>query len=154
MVGKPQSYFQIKPEFTSGDGKYFLHLFSFVVGRSHAASEKNYDFVSRVTLAVNVDWLDAVTQINTINTCQLPCEKLKCLINTAEAIYKHINLNMQRKCMSDGTSATVIVSADDFTPIFVYCVFRSDTPDLYSQVEYMWECCAPRLMMGKGGYCK
>ena len=98
------------------------------------------------------DWAKAIAHLNNIDTFRTPGDKLQCLVNTASEIYRQIQSDMQLKAAGASAGKPFVVSADEFTPIFVYVVFRSDTPNIYSNAEFMWELLCPRLGMGKGGY--
>ena len=45
-----------------------------------------------------------------------------------------------------------IVSADDFTPIWVYVIFSSDVTDLYATKDFMFECACQASLNGCDGY--
>lgn len=54
---------------------------------------------------------------------------------------------------SSSDSSNTLVGADDFLPVFIYLVLKSEIPELYSNCEYIQAFLNPLQMMSQVGYC-
>jgi hypothetical protein len=120
------------------------------------------------------DWQAAVCEINLIDTCILPSEKGKALLEAAKIIYKLFALEhpptndretatlpppppqvpLTSSSSSDATTAAAAaqLSADDFLPIFIFCLCRSSLEDVMVTRRILSDTMISSSMMGELGY--
>eukprot|EP01052_Picozoa_sp_SAG31_P023766 SAG31_NODE_1982_length_6745_cov_8.400090_3_plen_1022_part_00 len=106
-------------------------------------------------------WAQAVQQLECIGRSNLmPSEMLTELLRTATVIHDTFVLEHKRGD-SDGNasdkgemarSSDVYLAGDDFLPIFIFVVVRSDVEELPLLLHFMQKLCDPDLLAGKGGY--
>ena len=61
------------------------------------------------------------------------------------------SLNLARG--KGGTNDDQVAGADDFLPIFIYVVLKSDVPKLASNCEFISSFHNPTRLLSKNGYC-
>jgi len=109
-------------------------------------------FVTPGALEVNpnlendVVWTIAQDELRKMAQFKAPGDKIACVVKCCQVIFSVLNL--QRG--SDDTSRP---GADDFLPIFIYVVLKSNVPNLYSNCEYIQNYHNPAALMSKAGYC-
>jgi hypothetical protein len=109
-------------------------------------------FVTPEALEVNpnlrndVVWTIAQDELRKMAQFKAPGDKIACVVKCCQVIFSVLNL--QRG--SDDTSRP---GADDFLPIFIYVVLKSNVPNLYSNCEYIQNYHNPAALMSKAGYC-
>jgi hypothetical protein len=89
-----------------------------------------------------LNWNDAINELNDIDTYIEPHKKLNCILNCARAIYNTVRLE----------HGDVILSGDDFIPIFIYVVVNSAVKDLETVSQYLCFLNDPDQLSGEGGY--
>eukprot|EP00824_Muranothrix_gubernata_P002921 TRINITY_DN13529_c0_g1_i1.p1 TRINITY_DN13529_c0_g1~~TRINITY_DN13529_c0_g1_i1.p1 ORF type:complete len:249 (-),score=45.18 TRINITY_DN13529_c0_g1_i1:59-805(-) len=94
------------------------------------------------------DWSMAVLELYQLRNAEIPSEQLTVILDTARAIYDTYNTD---KSVGDRRQ-DVFLSADDFLPIFIYVIVRSEMEDLETTAELMWSLCDPEKLTGEGGY--
>jgi hypothetical protein len=87
-------------------------------------------------------WQQAIAELSRLDQCQLPSDKLYCILNTAKAIYSHHN----QLC------ANSMLSADDFFPIFVYVCAHSSVEAAELSKQFIWGLNCRYNLNGEGGY--
>jgi hypothetical protein len=109
-------------------------------------------FLTPQSLEVNpnlqndVVWTIAQEELRKMASFKCPGDKIACVVKCCQVIFSVLNL--QRG--SDDTSRP---GADDFLPIFIYVVLKSNVPNLYSNCEYIQNFHNPSALMSKSGYC-
>eukprot|EP00293_Proteomonas_sulcata_P009259 CAMPEP_0184314058 /NCGR_PEP_ID=MMETSP1049-20130417/70747_1 /TAXON_ID=77928 /ORGANISM="Proteomonas sulcata, Strain CCMP704" /LENGTH=218 /DNA_ID=CAMNT_0026631773 /DNA_START=144 /DNA_END=797 /DNA_ORIENTATION=- len=68
--------------------------------------------------------------LHRIQQVRSPQEKMECVFRAARIIFRMLN-------ETAATGNSDIACADDFLPVFIYAVLKSQTPQLYSALEYM-----------------
>uniref|UniRef100_A0A7S0HH57 VPS9 domain-containing protein n=1 Tax=Hanusia phi TaxID=3032 RepID=A0A7S0HH57_9CRYP len=76
-----------------------------------------------------------------IDEARAPQEKIECVFRAARILYRMLN-------ETSGESA----SADDFLPILIFVVLRSQAPRLYSSLDYMSQFRRPSRLSGERHY--
>jgi len=92
------------------------------------------------------DWSLATMELKQIDNHIQPYKMLGCILSAARAIYQSVNLE---HC---GNQKTVMLSADDFLPIFIYVVVNSGVENMESKSLYLWELSDPQELTGEKGY--
>ncbi|KAF0693382.1 Aste57867_15660 [Aphanomyces stellatus] len=100
------------------------------------------------------DWVHARAELNAMDLCTLPIDKLKCIMNAAMGVYQTVvechdeaNANAA-KC----TSSSLTLSADDFVPIHIYVVVTSLLANPLVTKELLALVSDPQDLSGKIGY--
>lgn len=93
------------------------------------------------------DWSNALFELNNLERCQIPADKIACLLETARVIYSTVNFNRLRRGDSPG-----YLSADEFLPIFIYVVVHCDIQNMETTSEILWSLSDPEQLNGEGGY--
>lgn len=76
-----------------------------------------------------------------MNSFKTPKDKLVCILNCCKVIYNMINA-------SEGKPT----GADDFFPILIYIVIRSNPKDLHTNIEFISNFRNPNKMGSEAGY--
>jgi len=98
-------------------------------------------------------WSEAIEELNDVDRVQLPCDKIKCLVDTAKAIYRTFNRDRELAAKVSGTTGKpVFLSADDFFPPFVFVVAQSRLQCLDSTRYFITELADRESLNGEGGY--
>ena len=110
---------------------------------------------------------DALRRMNSFKT---PYEKISCVVKAADIIFRSLNLSRAKRdahfdhtgVETEGVSSTAAAAAngdsaagygaDDFLPLFIWVVLRSQAVDLASNCEYIYQFLNPVRLMGKSGY--
>ncbi|OQR82873.1 hypothetical protein ACHHYP_15393 [Achlya hypogyna] len=72
------------------------------------------------------DWHHARLELQAMDMCTLPSDKLKCIMNSATAIFQSVvEANSDDFICSSRSLRGVSLSADDFVPIYIYVVVSS-----------------------------
>ncbi|KDO27959.1 hypothetical protein SPRG_07235 [Saprolegnia parasitica CBS 223.65] len=72
------------------------------------------------------DWHHARLELQAMDMCTLPSDKLKCIMNSATAIFQSVvEANSDDFICSSRSIRGVSLSADDFVPIYIYVVVSS-----------------------------
>ena len=95
-------------------------------------------------------WALARDELRKINSYKTPGEKIACVVKCASVIFRSLSMS-QIKTGADQDGGCG--GADDFLPIFIWVVLRSNVPKLFSNVEYIQAFHSPRRLMGRSGYC-
>ena len=93
-----------------------------------------------------VVWTIAQDELRKMAQFKAPGDKIACVVKCCQVIFSVLNL----KRGSDDTSRP---GADDFLPIFIYVVLKSQVPNLYTNCEYIQNYHNPAALMSKAGYC-
>ena len=91
-------------------------------------------------------------ELSKINSYTLPADKIACITRCAAVIFRSLNLARAKTeaSLSDNQSA---LGADDFLPMFILVVLRSQVPKLHSNCEYIQSFHSPDQMRSRAGYC-
>ena len=93
-----------------------------------------------------VVWTIAQDELRKMAQFKAPGDKIACVVKCCQVIFSVLNL----KRGSDDTSRP---GADDFLPIFIYVVLKSQVSNLYTNCEYIQNYHNPAALMSKAGYC-
>ena len=119
---RPQSYFDLQQESPSG-WESVIHILREGVGRS-----------------------------------SLPCNKLRAIVDAAKEIYRlHEEEQLMNLSRKEGSSESLDESieklgADDFLPMFVYCIIMADLERPCALCALLEELCDKRARIGEVGY--
>jgi hypothetical protein len=114
-----------------------MEVLSFI---SPEALEVNPNLQNEVSISVAQGHLRQMSHFKT------PGDKIACVVKCCQVIFSALNL----KRGSDDTSRP---GADDFLPIFIYVVLKSNVPNLFTNCEYIQNYHNPSSLMSKAGYC-
>eukprot|EP00455_Lapot_gusevi_P010137 TRINITY_DN14571_c0_g1_i2.p1 TRINITY_DN14571_c0_g1~~TRINITY_DN14571_c0_g1_i2.p1 ORF type:complete len:122 (-),score=15.16 TRINITY_DN14571_c0_g1_i2:32-397(-) len=93
------------------------------------------------------DWQFAVSELNSLDSYDLPCQKMEILLNTAAAIFamhKHQQNQLQQKESPIG--------GDDFLPIFTYVMVHSSLAHPVLTNAFLWALADPQILLSQSGY--
>lgn len=88
-------------------------------------------------------------ELRKMNSYRTPSEKVECIVKCAAVIFSSLNLARGK----DGKNDDQIAGADDFLPMFIYVVLKSDVPKLASNCEFISSFHNPSRLLSKNGYC-
>lgn len=88
-------------------------------------------------------------ELRKMNSYRTPSEKVACIVKCATVIFSSLNLARGK----GGTNDDQVAGADDFLPIFIYVVLKSDVPKLASNCEFISSFHNPTRLLSKNGYC-
>ena len=88
-------------------------------------------------------------ELRKMNSYRTPSEKVECIVKCAAVIFSSLNLARGK----DGKNDDQIAGADDFLPMFIYVVLKSDVPKLVSNCEFISSFHNPSRLLSKNGYC-
>mmetsp|Transcript_22578 Transcript_22578/g.55671 ORF Transcript_22578/g.55671 Transcript_22578/m.55671 type:complete len:514 (+) Transcript_22578:83-1624(+) len=83
--------------------------------------------------------------LDRVQEVKAPQEKLECIFRSARLVFRMLN---EAAAISNSEAA----SADDFLPIFIYVVLRSNVPRVYSTIEYISLFRRPSRLSGERHY--
>jgi hypothetical protein len=89
-------------------------------------------------------------ELSKINAYTLPADKIACVTRCAAVIFRSLNL---ARAKTEENLSDSALGADDFLPMFILVVMRSQVPQLYSNCEYIQSFHSPDQMRSKAGYC-
>jgi len=95
-------------------------------------------------------WALAREELRKINSYKTPGEKIACVINCSAVIFRSLSLSSQRSGEGDASSPSG--SADDYLPVFIWVVLKSNVPKLCSNCNYISLFHSRRRLQGKNGY--
>ena len=95
-------------------------------------------------------WALAREELRKINSFKTPGEKIHCVINCSSVIFRSLSLASQRSGEGDASSPSG--SADDYLPVFIWVVLKSNVPKLCSNCNYISQFHSRRRLQGKSGY--
>ena len=88
--------------------------------------------------------------------CALPCAKLRAIVDAASEISRlhqaQSNTESEGKVTSTSKGGSKLLSADDFLPIFIYCVIRAEMERPCALCALLRSLCDPINRMGEVGY--
>ena len=94
-----------------------------------------------------------VDKLNGIQSFELPSEKLHQLVQAANDIHllyaKEHNNNKEEE---ESSNDDMVLSGDDFLPIYIYVIVQCALPYLYSTLECLSCLCDPEKRLGESGY--
>jgi len=93
------------------------------------------------------NWRIVIDNLQDMANEVLPSTKLQLLLCAAKEIY---TLYSKEHTTKDTPSR--VLCADDFLPVFIYCVCNSKLKEPLSNVEIMWALCSQELLHGEAGY--
>jgi len=82
---------------------------------------------------------------------QMPCEKLAIIMQASQCIYAAVNLE-QNAGKLPGQQKTYFLSADDFLPVLIFVLSRSECTFLARTCEFLSNLCDPSAFGGEPGY--
>ena len=91
----------------------------------------------------------AISELRKINGYRTPVEKLLCVEKCSAVIFRALTLE---KMKSAGSEQTGAFGADDFFPLFLFAVLKSNVPKLCSNASYIQNFTSPQRLMGLSGY--
>ncbi|ETW08755.1 hypothetical protein H310_01273 [Aphanomyces invadans] len=95
---------------------------------------------------VLVKWDAAVQSLRDMDNEVLPSGKLRHLLHAAKEIFDlHAHSGL-------GDAATRALSADDFLPVFIFCVCQASLRTPLATIEYLWCLCNDESLKGEAGY--
>ena len=106
-------------------------------------------------------WQSVVEKLNGINTVDLPSEKLHQLVLSANEIHllymkehntlpsdnEHVHSELSRRISDE-----MVLSGDDFLPIYIYVLVQCKVYPLYATLELLSSLCDPEKRLGESGY--
>ncbi|OQR99242.1 hypothetical protein ACHHYP_07192 [Achlya hypogyna] len=90
-----------------------------------------------------LDWSSVVDQLRRMEAEVLPSGKLRLLLGAAKDIYT---------TFAKASAAARALAADDFLPVFIFCVCNSKIQAPLATLEYMWSLCSQDSLVGESGY--
>ena len=88
---------------------------------------------------------NAINELSKINEFKSPRDKVICIMNCCKVAYGMLNaITKVENRLSAG--------ADDFLPALLYIIIRSNTPNLYSNINYIRRFRHPSKLMSETGY--
>jgi hypothetical protein len=103
---------------------------------------------------VNNDIVTALAgqELAKINTFKVPADKVKCIISSANVVFRALGLAGARSTGAAAGKTKVGTSADDFLPVYIWVVLQSHVPHLAANCEYIEAFMDPILLRGRAGY--
>lgn len=93
--------------------------------------------------------LNRISQyLHRLQSADSPLEKLEYLLAAIAVIFNSVKTGQ----LSSGTAKTVQLGADDFLPLFVWVLVKTNFVAAEIEAEYMWGLLHPSLLSGEGGY--
>ncbi|KAG2386301.1 hypothetical protein C9374_002747 [Naegleria lovaniensis] len=102
---------------------------------------KNLDITPK--LVEDALFVKAVEELKKITFYKTPRDKLICVSNCC-----HLTMNLLKKVMQELDAP----GADDFVPLLIFIVLRSNVPHLHSNIKYIQEYRNPQSLEGHTGY--
>jgi len=99
-----------------------------------------------ISIENQVPYMKAITTLRNIVNERSPRDKLGCILNT---------FRQTIKCVTDfwdKEGCDPIVGADDLVPIFAYVILKANIPNLYTEMNFIWEFATDTEMNGNFGY--
>lgn len=97
-------------------------------------------------------WALASDALKKMPSCKTPGEKVACVVKCASILFRSLNLARAKAEESGGGGEAAAYGADDFLPIFIYVVLKSNVPNLHSNCEYIQSFLDPAQMRSQSGY--
>mgnify|MGYP003386632734 FL=1 len=143
-----------------------LHKYAFETVQSPAEDEellrrmKLLSFVPASALDIKPELVNdlvfalARDELSKINAYTLPADKIACVTRCASVIFRSLNLARAKteENLSEDAAPSAL-GADDFLPMFILVVMRSQVPMLHSNCEYIQSFHSPDQMRSRSGYC-
>eukprot|EP01117_Protostelium_nocturnum_P014213 TRINITY_DN5390_c0_g1_i2.p1 TRINITY_DN5390_c0_g1~~TRINITY_DN5390_c0_g1_i2.p1 ORF type:complete len:751 (-),score=296.69 TRINITY_DN5390_c0_g1_i2:68-2320(-) len=95
-------------------------------------------------------WMEAREELLGINGFKSPRDKLNCILGSCKSIFKGLGSMMAADEQKE--KKDIIATADDFLPIFIYVILRSNPPNLQSNIQFISTFRHPSRMMAESGY--
>lgn len=98
------------------------------------------------------DWRSATRMLRVgVGLSTLPCEKLQAVVDAAKEIAR-LFAEEHRDDDDGGVGASVSLGADDFLPVFIYCVVRAELERPCALCVLLRTLCEPSKRIGETGY--
>ena len=103
---------------------------------------------------VNNDIVTALAgqELAKINTFKVPADKVRCIISSANVVFRALGLAGARSTGAAAGKSKVGTSADDFLPVYIWVVLQSHVPHLAANCEYIEAHHDPSLLRSRAGY--
>jgi hypothetical protein len=120
------------------------------INERHHDEEKFQQAIEGVLIRFHISYTPHVltsvlydSEIRKINAYKAPRDKLVCILNACKIIYSILN-----KASSEGHAA----GADEFLPLLIYVVLKSNPPQMHSNIQYILRFRNPSKMITEAGY--
>lgn len=142
----PHAFLSVQDEQQDAQLLLRMRLLSFV---PPAALDISPELVNDLVFALARD------ELSKINAYTLPADKIACVTRCAAVIFRSLNLARAKteETLGPGGSGGSAPGADDFLPIFILVVLRSQVPHLHSNCEFIQSFHSPDQMRSRAGYC-
>jgi len=103
-------------------------------------------------------WAMAQDSLRKMHSLKMPAEKVACVVKCASILFRSLNLARvnTEAANSSGASAGVdplsAPGADDFLPVFIYVVLKSNVAKLYSNCEFIQYFLNSSQLRSQSGY--
>ncbi|PRP81643.1 hypothetical protein PROFUN_01150 [Planoprotostelium fungivorum] len=91
-------------------------------------------------------WSRVTEELLQLNSFLTPRDKLRCILTCCKLIFNGLHQVLSQE---GGDSAATV---DDFLPIFIYVLLRTNPPNLQTNLQYMSTFRHPSRMMAESGY--
>ena len=99
-------------------------------------------------------WAMAQDALRKMNSYKMPSEKVACVVKCASIIFRSLNLSRVNTEASTSTAVDPLSApgADDFLPVFIYVVLKSNATKLYSNIEFIQNFLNSSQLRSQSGY--
>ena len=101
-------------------------------------------------------WAMAQDALRKMHSFKMPSEKVSCVVKCASILFRSLNLaKVSTEENSAGSTAAdplAAPGADDFLPVFIYVVMKSNVGKLASNIEYIQSFLNSSQLRSQSGY--
>ncbi len=124
-----------------------------IVSKTNALSDRNQiDWGIEEKYVSPLGWQNAIFELSNLEINLSPSTQMTALTRAAKAIYSEFKLAVIPRLKTQKQKVPEYLGADDFVPIFIYVVSKSNLKHPALNKDIMWNLCHPEILRGEIGY--